>query len=113
MSTPTDIRDPDIPVTLGAFRALQDEVRRLDAALCKSDQALKAAAFDNLMGVINGKHEVVDRFSRQATGQPSPGVIVREEVYVCEWRFRVDANEIRCDLAALLVGAERRKARHA
>lgn len=30
---PTNIRDPEIPVTLGAFRALQDEVRRLDAVL--------------------------------------------------------------------------------
>lgn len=48
MSAPTNIRDPDIPLTLGAFRALQDEVRRLDAALRDARARLSAmqAPFD-------------------------------------------------------------------
>lgn len=38
-----NIRDPNISVTLGAFRALQDEVRRLDAALDDQDRVLRSS----------------------------------------------------------------------
>jgi len=34
-----NIRDPNIPLTLGAFRALQDEVRRLDDVLINAYRA--------------------------------------------------------------------------
>lgn len=45
-----NIRDPAIPLTLGAFRALQDEVRRLDAELADQDRLLRASVPDRWKG---------------------------------------------------------------
>jgi hypothetical protein len=72
----------------------------------EASQREKAAAFDLLMRVLQGKHEVVRRFEREAAHQPDPRTRLIETVSVCEWSVRYNVVG-QPDLKKLLIDEAR------